>query len=137
MVALSRTGRWLAVHTAGDGMHIWDLEEGQKVAVLEDQGATDLAFSPDERTLVIATGKRTILWNVPTWERLFELRGVRLDSGRTGSTHSYLEFSPDGQYLICPSDKLDARHKLLLAPNASALVDVRRNEGNSEHSQPE
>lgn len=135
--ALSRTGRWLAVGTDDGMIHIWDVEEGKKVTVLEGHvdGTHSLDFSPDGRTLASTSGKRTILWNVPTWERMFELRGVMNGLGQaTGRT--YWKFSPDGQYLICPSDKIGARHRLLLAPTSLALVDANRNVGSSQESQP-
>ena len=137
-VALSRTGRWLAVAVSGGGTHIWDVKRAEKITVLDDSGVQmlDLAFSPDERTLVGTTGKTTIFWNVPTWERTFALRGAKLGSGRTGSMDSYLEFSPDGQYLICPSDTLDASHRILLAPSSSTLVNANRNVSSSQESHP-
>ncbi len=57
----------LAVATGGGDVEIWDIESRQKLRSLEpDNGAFELAYSPDGKNLAVATGHGVQIWDVET-----------------------------------------------------------------------
>jgi RNA polymerase sigma factor (sigma-70 family) len=73
-----------------DQVFVWDVETGKAVARLPI-GASAGAFSPDSKTLAVATPDGTIqLWDVATWKVRGEFRGPR-------ERVMVLTFGPDGQ----------------------------------------
>jgi WD40 repeat protein len=94
-VAFAPDGR-TAVALEGHTLVPWDIPSGRTLAPMAGHGALvqALAFSPDGRTLISGDTSGVVrLWNVATWQELFELHG---DMGEvTGDA----AFSPDGRML--------------------------------------
>jgi WD40 repeat protein len=103
-VALSGSGRWLAVGTQDNAVHVWDLDAKKRITTLHGhiQGVWNLSFSPDGRTLASSSGDSVVLWNVATWQELMS----------TVEPCHGLQFSPDGRYLASLSQ--GSRHDLRL-----------------------
>jgi WD40 repeat protein len=98
-VASSPDGRWIATGTySGKGIRIWDAKNN---VIAQDWliGDAEVAFSPDGRRLVIATGlmspggSECISWDVGAWKS-----GARYTIDRTSSP-APLAFSSDGKIL--------------------------------------
>jgi WD40 repeat protein len=91
-VAISKSGRWLAVGGQDNCVRIWDLETGKRAAILQGhvQGVWSVNFSADDRTLASSCVGRLMLWQVGSWQELLSIdeRIMRI------------EFSPNGQYLV-------------------------------------
>src|SRR5262249_10098556 len=101
VVAISLDGRWLAyaaIKGAGDrskDLVVWDIEKGAVKHALtgHQDSVTDLAFSPDGKTLASCSEDATVkLWDVETGE------GSTLNPDWDGTLRS-VAFSPDGKWL--------------------------------------
>jgi RNA polymerase sigma factor (sigma-70 family) len=89
--------------TAGDStdgwLHVWDVATGKLVSRLREGGVTQVAFSPDGKTLVVGTqpggqeSHRYRLWDLETGRE-------RLGLGQLDRPTSALAFSPDGKILF-------------------------------------
>jgi len=77
-----------------DHVYVWDVATGRAVATLAAgprAGAANAAFSPDGRTLAVASADGTVrLWDVATWKVRAEFRGHR-------DRVTALAFGPDGR----------------------------------------
>ena len=93
-LAISHDDRILA--TYGAHTTLWDLESGRKLHVMNGPFGRDLAFSPDDRTLVSAAG---IAWDVKSGKQL-----QMLDHGESTHLYSSVAFSPDGNTLAVLSN---------------------------------
>jgi WD40 repeat protein len=117
-VALSGDGRWLSGGSAGDEIHVWDLESKERTAILKGHlhGVFSLSFSPDDQTLVSASGSQVIFWHVGTWQELMRF----YDSVPPRTVFiPRVEFSPKGRYLArmgTPIDETGIRFRLWQAP---------------------
>ena len=106
-VAFSRNGRVLATGSNDDSVRLWDVANPAYPAPLRPPltGATaaiqSLAFSPDDRTLAVASDDSIRLWDVADPARPFPL-GTPL-TGFTGLVRS-VAFSPDGSTLAAGSN---------------------------------
>jgi WD40 repeat protein len=91
-VAISKSGRWLAVGGEDNRVRIWDLETGKRDAILQGhvQGVWSISFSADDRTLASSCGARLMLWQVGSWQELLSINEPTMR----------IEFSPNGQYLV-------------------------------------
>ncbi len=88
-VAVSADGTWLATGSPQtEGVTIWRVSDGARVATLPVDEATNVCFSPDGKWLA-AGNSQLGLWEVGTWRT-----GRRMSGSRFGS------FSPDGRLLV-------------------------------------
>jgi serine/threonine protein kinase/WD40 repeat protein len=140
-VSVSPDGQWLAtgVHSAGSGVQIWRIADGQNVAELPTDFGTPVEFSPDGKWLRTDNAPCQ-LWEVGTWREARRIEGEGLcfsADGRqlivrdannvlvlmeteTGRTLARLEspdlcrgwatFSPDGSRLIVSTNDGGAVH---------------------------
>ena len=94
-LALSSSGRYLAVGSTVREIQLWDLEKGEKIHSLRGHvaGLRGLAFSPDERTLATCGDQRLKLWNVETGSEMMVLARDVVEIGNP-------RFSPDGKTLV-------------------------------------
>ncbi|HEV3257262.1 MAG TPA: WD40 repeat domain-containing protein, partial [Gemmataceae bacterium] len=102
-VAFSPDGKLLASegesNATGDTLRLVDAATGKELRQLQGnrrRGITSLAFSPDGKTLALASYDTTLLWEVATGKELHQLRGHQ-------DAVSSLAFSPDGRVLAAGS----------------------------------
>jgi WD40 repeat protein/CHAT domain-containing protein/tetratricopeptide (TPR) repeat protein len=96
-VALSRDGKLLATSTV-EGVVLWDTGNGTALRQIPESGA--LAFSPDSKKLVVASGGgAACVYEVPTGAELRHL-GAGQPSSRAVS------FSPDGRMVYTLSGRM-------------------------------
>lgn len=99
-LAFSPDGKLLAVGTAANGVTLWNVTNGKKIATLgnaDNSGVLSLAFSPDSGTLATGdTYSRVKLWDVASQTEIATL------SGHTSIVLG-LAFSPDGRLLASGS----------------------------------
>jgi WD40 repeat protein len=92
-LALSPSGRFLAVSGERIPLQIHDTESRQVVAELGNVGPVNLLAVSDTGTIVaVASGSEVTLWDAPMRTRIGVLRGLQSDV-------LALTFSRDGQYL--------------------------------------
>jgi tetratricopeptide (TPR) repeat protein len=94
--ALSPDGRWLASNTWGiarGAVRVWDVDAGRQAAEFEGPGAP-LAFSPDNKFLVVGYGNEVQYRQVGSWESTDALRLER----EAAALHC-LAFSQEGSVL--------------------------------------
>jgi WD40 repeat protein len=104
-LAFSPDGRYLAIGTEGNQVHVWDLKRRTKLPGMSDGHSTPtfLAFSPDSRRLATVermTGNGFQVWEVATMTPL-------LHCNRHVSQTVAVAFSPDGRRVV--SCGLDTR----------------------------
>lgn len=108
IMAVSRTGTWLAAGTAHGTIAIWNVQSGgpaRRIAFLHGS-LNDLAFSPDEHTIAIGSGDLALYaLALPGAPRI-----LRSDRRNYGS----VQFSRDGQNLLVITgqgliEEIDAR----------------------------
>ena len=90
------SGRWLATsYWRGGEVRIWDLEniEAEPADLVSSHRWAQIAFSPDGKTMVMATKDGYDLWTPGDWDE----PTANFD-GRGGP----MTFHPDGDFLICP-----------------------------------
>ncbi len=98
LIAISPDGRLLASGSSdeyiGPGeVKVWDVATGRlRKFLYHEYEVDDLAFSPDNKTLAIASGGDIRLWDVRTWKLKHRLR----NDGGWQFTCS-VAFSPDGK----------------------------------------
>ncbi|MGA2984249.1 MAG: hypothetical protein ABSG32_10555 [Terriglobia bacterium] len=94
VLALSSTGRWLASGTSAGRIYVWDQGREQPAQeIREDHGElSDLAFSPDERELAIASDDLTL---VPIG-RAGKVEVLRDDEANYGTAR----FTADGRAVL-------------------------------------
>jgi WD40 repeat protein len=96
-LTFSPDGATLAIVT-DDKAHLWDLATGQWRSKFKAVGFRSLAFSPDSRALVIASGiareEQLRLWDVVTGEMRTELTTTECDEQPMS-----VAYSPDGTIL--------------------------------------
>lgn len=91
-IALSPDGKTVANGTSEKLVRLWDIDSGKELFTQyqsHDFHVNEMVFSPDGRILVSSgDSEQTILWDVPTWQRIGDLpAGTRM------------AFSPDGKHL--------------------------------------
>jgi tetratricopeptide (TPR) repeat protein len=86
---LVATGTW-----RGTGVKVWDAHRATLVRELAVAGSADVAFSPDGRSLVTASGDEYAVWDVSSWGRRFQVPR-RQATGLPGQA----AFSPAGGVL--------------------------------------
>jgi hypothetical protein len=79
---------------SGVGVKIWDTRGGRLLRELSIDEATNVAFSPDGRTLVTSTREECRLWDVPSWESR-----QALPREGAGGVPGNIAFAPDGNLL--------------------------------------
>ncbi len=116
-VALSPDGKWAASGARlKGGVRVWDLRSGEAVCDLEPGEDAFVAFSPDSRWLLTATGLGYQFWDAATWKR-----GPRIEPETSARHLSFaVAFDPRGEFLAVQqnSDRIalyDARSLTLLA----------------------
>jgi WD40 repeat protein len=95
-VAWSPDGKRLVSAGPGAWINVWDVEAGQWLRTLRDDGSTGIngvAWSPDGRTVATAANDHlVVLWDAGDGKRLADLRGHTSDV-------LCVAFSPDGKTL--------------------------------------
>jgi WD40 repeat protein len=100
-VAFSPDGQRLAATRVNDRVDLWDLESGERAAVLEAQDwAADVAFSPDGELLATASRDDVIFWDAATGDEI-----AALPAGDVNG----VALSPDGELLATAEDHGPAR----------------------------
>lgn len=104
--AFSRNGQFAATGDAFGQVRVWSVADGTIVRTLKlpstNDTAFDIAFSPDDTLLVIASSNGDAsLWNLATGEQ------VRLLDGHAASVTSVV-FSADGTQILTGSDDSSA-----------------------------
>jgi eukaryotic-like serine/threonine-protein kinase len=94
-VACSTDKRWVASGAwSGSGVKIWDPTTGNLLHELPCAGSTNVAFSPDSKTLVTTTGEDFSFWQTGTWQLRRSIpRAHRAD------VPGYMAFTSDGRIL--------------------------------------
>ncbi|MEO8426937.1 MAG: histidine kinase dimerization/phospho-acceptor domain-containing protein, partial [Verrucomicrobiota bacterium] len=93
-VAISPDKNWVATGTwHGRGTCVWDAHSGKLVHDFGGRSAC-VTFSPDSRSLVIATGEDFRIWTTGNWQLLHR---IPRDSGSEGTGHAV--FARDGSML--------------------------------------
>ncbi len=103
----ARKGRRAIVLLKGNTMVLWNLERGVQSAKLDEHVRIhEVAFSPDESMVAIATGKdgkndwmydNIKIWKMDTGEQVHRLRPFEAD---TCETVVGLQWTPDGHYVL-------------------------------------
>src|SRR5262249_30749553 len=95
-VAVSPNGRWIAASSwANNGVRLWEAGSGALVREFPTGGhAADVAFSPDNRWLVLGAPGEYCFWDLNAREIV-----RRLPRGDTPNFHGMIAFSPDGQLM--------------------------------------
>src|SRR5439155_2618261 len=96
--AISPNTNWIATtYWKGGGTAVWDVHSQQKVHDLGRTGGF-VAFSPDNRWLLVGSAHKYTVWDTATWQQSFEFARQT-----TGELTGAGAFSPDGKLLaICP-----------------------------------
>src|SRR5260370_28728606 len=93
-LALSRDGRWVA--SAGwhsDRARVWGARTGAMVREWVDGFQTEVAFTPDSRSLITSQADEYTFWEAQTWKCVRRLRrDVAVYPGQVA-------FSPDGRLM--------------------------------------
>jgi RNA polymerase sigma factor (sigma-70 family) len=98
-LALSLNGKHLASR-AEDGIRLWDLTEGKQLHHFEgDLGRSAVAFSPDNRLLVLAN-RQISVWDIAAG------RELRSWEGLPGIMNASPIFSPDGHWIACAGNEV-------------------------------
>ena len=97
-LALSQNGRFLAVGTGRNLVHLWAVNSGQPLGILRGHvaGVSGLSFSPDGKTLASCGDSRVKLWNIETLQEILNL-------ARFNSAAGVALFSSDGSCLATSS----------------------------------
>jgi tetratricopeptide (TPR) repeat protein len=98
-VAWSPDGRLLAVRGGGGKIHLWDVPQRRRHAVLEDpQGGDQLLFSPTGDLLASVGGvdTATSLWDPATGQKLLRIRGELHKFGPGGAQAAFWDFGDLG-----------------------------------------
>ena len=77
-LAISRDGHWLASARGAGVTRLWELPEGRLVRTFQapdKEGVEALEFSPDGKTLAVASGNIISLWDRESGRRLHQLVG--------------------------------------------------------------
>ena len=127
-LALSQNGRFLAVGTGRDLIHLWDVNSGQPLGILRGHvsGVQCLSFSPDGKTLASCGDSRVKLWNIETLQEILTL-------ARFSSAACVALFSSDGSCLATSS--YDERVQLWRAPTFEEITTTEAKE-KAEIKQP-
>jgi len=99
-IAISSNDKYIAIQKAPSVIGIWNLDKWKTGCqdfdcgriVRPHYGANTIAFSPDERFLLVATRASTLLYDVNTGQEL-----LRLSPGQAAISAS---FSPDGKHIL-------------------------------------
>jgi WD40 repeat protein len=96
-VAYAPDGKLVAAGGASGIIHVWDTGTNQRVRTLEPNPSyiTNLAFGPDSRQLLAASGKTLLVWDAS------RARSHQLGSLKTAIAGAAL--SPDGRYALSGS----------------------------------
>jgi len=96
--AVSANTNWVATtYWKGGDSSIWDTRTGKRVQELGRNGGY-VAFSPDDRWLLIGSAHHYAVWDTASWQSRFEFN--RETTGQLVGTGA---FSPDSKLLaICP-----------------------------------
>jgi WD40 repeat protein len=94
--ATSPNGEWVAIGTHnGYGVKDWETRRGELLRhLIPGEPASQVAVTPDGRSLVTGTRAAFQIWETDTWELVREIR--RESSGDAAGSAA---FSPDGQVL--------------------------------------
>ena len=97
-VGVSPDGKWAATASKDGTARLFDLATGKEKATVKTSGgwATSVAFSPDSKTLAVASDQGVKLLEVATAK---ELAAIKVQVGRNGG----VAFSPDGKTLAIGS----------------------------------
>lgn len=104
--AISSDGRTAATASDDKRAHLWTREQANQtwhqVKTLSLPIAQTVAFSPDDRSLVAATDRLAVVWNLETMQERARLDGH-------GDTVRSAVFSPRGDLIVTASDDKTAR----------------------------
>jgi len=102
----------LITGTSRDGLQLWDVESGERLAHLRPVGHTDavqaMAYSPDGQLLATASPDETLwFWDAETGQAVGMLDAYGMSTGEWCACIWSLAFSPDGETVATGST--DAR----------------------------
>lgn len=94
VIRFSSDGRYIAGGTNDGITRVWDVETGERAASLSGDLVWDIAFSPDDTLLAIASNNQSVY----LWDWKSENRPVQL-TGHSAPVRS-IAFRPDGRVVI-------------------------------------
>jgi signal transduction histidine kinase len=115
--AISANTNWIATtYWKGGGTAVWDTQTQQKIRALGRDGGY-VAFSPDNRWLLVGSAHKYRVWDTTNWRVSFEFN--RETTGELVGTGA---FSPDSKLLaICPEVNV---MQLIRLPEGRALANL-------------
>ncbi len=77
-VAFDPSGKYIATHAEGAWSELWDIDTGERVAVLRgmDAGVSAAEFSPDGSRIITHSEQSIVMADVLTGQEVLELRGA-------------------------------------------------------------
>ena len=75
-----------------EGVQVWRIKDGKRVAAMQVRGVWSIAVSKDGRFIAVGSVDDVLVWDASTYKRVF--------AGRIGTTIFDVDFSPDSSRLV-------------------------------------